>query len=76
MVVGGVVLGISNTPVTPPSTAARLPRFQIFLVLVAGLAEMHLAVDGAGQDMKPLGLENLRRLGAGQAADGGNAARR
>ena len=74
VVVGGVVLGISNTAVTPPRMAARLPRVQVFLVRVAGLAEMDLGVHDAGQDMQALGLEHLRRLGVGKAADGGDAA--
>ena len=39
----GFVFGISNTAVTPPSTADRLPDLEIFLVLEPGLAEMHLA---------------------------------
>ncbi len=43
--------------------------FQILLVLVAGLAEMDLAVDHAGQNMKPPGFENLGGLRA-QRSDG------
>ena len=43
-------------------------------MLVAGLAEMDLAVDDAGQDVQALGLEHLRRLGVGERADGGDAA--
>ena len=41
--VAGLVFGISNTAVTPPSTAERLPDLEIFLVLEPRLAEMHLA---------------------------------
>ena len=73
VVVGGLVLGISKTAVTPPRTAARLPRFQVFLVRVARLAEMHLGVDDARQDMQALGLEDFGGLGAGKRADGGDA---
>ena len=73
VVVGGLVLGISNTAVTPPRMAARLPVGQVFLVRVAGLAEMHLGVHHPRQDMQALGLEHLRGLGAGKRADGGNA---
>ena len=32
LVVSGLVFGISKTEVTPPSTAAREPRFEVFLV--------------------------------------------
>ena len=49
--------------------------FQVFLVLVAGFAEMDLAVDHAGQDMQPLGLEGLCRLGGAERANGGDFAR-
>ena len=59
LVVSGLVLGISKTAVTPPSTAAREPRFEVFLVLQPGLAEMHLAVDDARQDMQPAAVDRL-----------------
>ena len=52
LVVAGLVFGISNTAVTPPSTADRLPRLEVFLVLEPRLAEMHLGVDDAWQDMQ------------------------
>ena len=64
VVVGGLVFGISNTAVTPPSTAARLPRFEVFLVLVARLAEMDLGVDDARQHVQALRVELLGGLGA------------
>jgi hypothetical protein len=61
-------LGISNTAVTPPRIAARLP------LGVARLAEMHLGIHHPGQHMQPLGVEHLGRLGGGQGANGSNAA--
>ena len=48
--VSGLVLGISNTAVTPPSTARARAGLEVLLVGQARLAEMHLAVDHAGQD--------------------------
>ena len=76
VVVGGAVLGISNTAGDPAQDGGAAAGFQVFLVLVAGLAEMHLAVDGAGQHMQALGLENLRRLGVGQSCRWRQCARR
>ena len=52
--VGGLVFGISNTAVTPPSAAARLPVSQIFLVLDARLAEMHLVSMTPGSTCRPV----------------------
>ena len=40
--------------------------FQVFLVFKAGLAEMHLAVDDAGQDVQALAIQGL---GGGEIAD-------
>ena len=37
------------------------PRLPIFFVCVAGLAEMHMRVDGAGQDMHAGRVERFRR---------------
>ena len=61
LTVAGLVFGISNTAVTPPSTADRLPDLEVFLVLEPRLAEMHLGVDDAWQDMQAGGLERPRR---------------
>ena len=75
LVVGGLVFGISNTAVTPPSTAERLPDCEIFLVLEPGLAEMHLRVDDAGQNVQAGRVDGPRRRAcADRAADRGDAA--
>ncbi len=58
----------------PAQHGGAAAAFQVFLVLVAGLAEMALAVDDAGQDVQPLGVEGLGRLGAAQRPDGGDLA--
>ena len=47
--------------------------FEVFLVLIAGFAEMALAVDHPGQDVQALGLEHLGRLGAAERPDGGGS---
>ncbi len=49
--------------------------FEVFLVLGAGLAEMHLGVDDAGQDVKARCNRSSRPPGeVGETADPGNAA--
>ena len=45
---------------------------QIFLVFQAGLAEMHLGVDDAGQDVQAAAVDALARRGAAQGADFGD----
>jgi hypothetical protein len=57
--VSGLVFGISNTPVTPPKHRAARSGFEIFLMRQAGLAEMHLRVDHAGQDMQALAIDHF-----------------
>ncbi len=57
--VGGMVLGMSNTVVTPPKAAARGAALEVFLVRIAGIAEMHMHVDGAGQHMQAGGIDGL-----------------
>ena len=52
MSVGGTVFGMSKTVVTPP-TAARRCRSPVLLVRHAGLAEMDVDVDRAGQHSLP-----------------------
>ena len=49
--------------------AGRAGR-QVFLVLEAGLAEVDLGVDDAGQDGEAGGVETLRRGGRTQGAQG------
>ena len=68
------MLGISNTAVTPPSTAAREPVSKIFLVGQAGLAEMDLAVDHAGQDVQAAAIDALARARRAKIADLGDFA--
>ena len=53
----GLVLGISNTAVTPPSTAARVPVERSSLCSRPGSRKWHLAVDDAGQHVQPGGVE-------------------
>ena len=60
----GLVLGISNTAVTPPSTAARLPLSRSSLCLQPRLAEMDLAVDHAGQHVEPGAVDRLAGIAA------------
>ena len=50
------------------------PRFEILLVVEAGLAEMHLAVDHARQDMQAPALDLPLGGGLRQIADGGDPA--
>ena len=47
---------------------------EVFLVLGARLAEMHLAVDDAGQDVKPGAVDGLGRASAAKAAEPGDPA--
>ncbi len=47
--------------------------FQILFVLEPRLAEMHLRVDHAWQDMQAAGIEHPRRIARRQAADRGDA---
>ena len=49
--------------------------FQIFLMRQAGLAEMDLGIDDAGQDMQALAVDDFGGAVAGQIAQGGDAAR-
>jgi hypothetical protein len=48
-------------------------RFEILFVIQARLAEMHLGVDNARQDVQPPALDFPRRGGMRQVADGGDA---
>ena len=40
---------MSNTVVTPPNAAAMRAALEVFLVRIAGVAEVHMHVDRAGQ---------------------------
>ena len=55
----GKVFGMSNTVVTPPNAAAAVPLREIFLLRIAGIAEMDVNVDGAGQNMQPARIQRL-----------------
>ncbi len=46
---------------------------QIFLVLQAGLAEMHLAVDDTGQDVQAAAIDRLTGRSLAEIADSGDA---
>jgi hypothetical protein len=48
--------------------------FEVFLVLEAGLAEMHLGVDDAWQDVQAAAVDLPRRGGVGQIPDGRDGA--
>ena len=73
-VVVGSVFGISNTAVTPPSTARARAGLQVFLPLQARLAEVDLGVDDAGQHGQARGVEHLAGRGLAEVADGGDLA--
>ena len=68
------MLGISNTAVTPPSTAAREPVSRSSFHSRPGLAEVDLGVDDARQDGQARGVEHLAGRGLRQVADGGDLA--
>jgi hypothetical protein len=46
---------------------------EVFLVLEAGLAEMHLGVDDAGEDVEAGAVVDFGGGGGGEIADGGDA---
>ena len=73
LMVSGLVLGISNTAVTPPGDRGAAAGLQILLLLQPRLAEMHLGVDDARQHVEVGGIDDLGRAGACQPADGGDA---
>ena len=70
LTVSGLVFGISKTAVTPPITAAREPVSRSSLCSSARLAEVHLRVDDAGEQMQPGRVDGLAGLARCQAADG------
>ena len=72
VVVSGLVFGISKTPVTPPMTAPREPVSRSSLWVRPGLAEMHLGVDDAGQDVQAAAVDRFRRPKPRQVADRGD----
>ena len=74
MIVSGSVFGISNTAVTPPITALREPVSRSSLCVRPGLAEMHLGVDHAGQDVQTLAVDDLGRRGTAERAQRGDPA--
>ena len=46
----GVVLGIAQTAVKPPATAAEVPLTMVLLVLLAGDAQVDVEINQAGAD--------------------------
>ncbi len=73
MVVGGIGVRHLEDAGHSAQHSGAAAAFQILLVLIAGLAEMDLGVDHAGQDVEPPGVEDLGGLGVRERADGGNA---
>ena len=62
--VSGSVFGISNTAGDAAHHRGARAGFEVLLVLEPGLAEMHLRVDDAGQDVEAGAVDRL----AGRAA--------
>ena len=63
----GSVLAIAWTAVKPPSAAARGAGLDGLGVLAAGLAQVGVQVDQAGQRDQPVGVDDRRRPAAAQA---------
>ena len=59
----------------PAHDRAQRAGNEIFLMREAGVAEMHLAVDHAGQHVQPPAIHGLRGRRPGQVADGGDRGR-
>ena len=72
--VSGLVFGISNTAVTPPITALREPVSRSSLCVESRLAEMHLRVHHAGQDVQALAVDRLAGGSLSEPADRGDPA--
>jgi hypothetical protein len=53
----------------PAHHGAARSRLQIFLLGLARLAEMHLGVDHAGQDVQALAVDHLAAVACPEAAD-------
>ena len=71
------MLGIATTATKPPAAAARVPRVEVLLVLLAGHAQVHVRVDEAGQQVAALAVDHLgalRRLEAAGRAELGDLA--
>jgi hypothetical protein len=62
-------LGISRKLVTPPLTAAREARAEVFLVFLAGFAEMYLRVDDPREQEIPSGIQGFIRRRADLRGD-------
>ena len=54
-----MVFGMSNTVVTPPNAAAAGAAREVLLVRIAGIAEMHVHVDRAGQHVQAGRVDGL-----------------
>ena len=58
----------------PAHDSTARSGFKIFLLRLAGLAEMHLRVDHAGQDMQTLAVDRLGGGSLSEPADRSDAA--
>ena len=56
---GGDVFGIAQTAVKPPAAAARGAGADVFLVLVAGLAQVAVEIDEPGHDPLAADVDHL-----------------
>jgi hypothetical protein len=74
--IGGGGLGVRHLEHggDPAQDGGAGPALQVFLPLQAGLAEVDLGVDHAGQDRQALGVEHLARRGLREVADGDDLA--
>ena len=72
MTVGGLGVGHLEDAGDAAQHRGAAAGFEVFLVLGAGLAEMDLGVDDAGQDVKAGAIDDLGRLA--RIAEAGNPA--
>ena len=70
----GLVLGMQQTVVNPPATAAADPDGDGLLLLVAGLAKVDVNVDQAGRDVHARSRRSTRSAGPRFEPDGGDLA--
>ncbi len=71
---GGIGVGHLEHGGDAAEHGAARARFEVFLVGQAGLAEMHVAVDHARQQMQAAAVDHLAGGSARKVADGGKAA--
>ena len=73
MTVGGAVFGISNTPVTPPITAARPPVAKSSLCVAPGSRKCTWVSMTPGRTWSPVQSRLRSALSLEKTADAGNA---